>query len=149
MSDFLRPHGLWPARLLCPWNSPDKNAGVGCHFPLQAIFPTQGLNPDLQHCRLILYHLSYQGSTGIKPMSFMSPALVGGFFITSTTWETHSNPAYCLPNSIPFHPSSLSHLFWFSIKVVFLPFPYTSALTIWWQNSKAVSITCEVYHRKA
>ena len=32
--------GLQPARLLCPWNSPGKNTGVGCHFLLQGIFPT-------------------------------------------------------------------------------------------------------------
>ena len=32
MSDSLRPHGLQLARLLCPWNSPGKNTGVGCHF---------------------------------------------------------------------------------------------------------------------
>ena len=34
-----------PTRLLCPWNSPGKNSGVGCHFLLQGIFPTQGSNP--------------------------------------------------------------------------------------------------------
>ena len=39
-----------------------KNTGVGSHFFLQEIFPTQGLNPDLPHCRQILYHLSHQGS---------------------------------------------------------------------------------------
>ena len=38
MSDSLRPHGLWFARLLCPWNSPGKNTGVGCHLLLQGIF---------------------------------------------------------------------------------------------------------------
>ena len=32
MSDSLRPHGPWPARLLCPWDSPGKNTGVGCHL---------------------------------------------------------------------------------------------------------------------
>ena len=37
---LLRPHGLWPARLLCPWNSPGKNTGMGCHFLLQGIFLT-------------------------------------------------------------------------------------------------------------
>ena len=42
MSDFLRAHGLYPTRLLCPWDSPGANAGVGCHFLLQGIFPTQG-----------------------------------------------------------------------------------------------------------
>ena len=54
----LRPHGLWPASLLCPWNSSGKNTGVGCHSLLQGIFPTQGLNPGFPHCRQILYHLS-------------------------------------------------------------------------------------------
>ena len=49
-------------RLLGPWNSPDKNTGVGCHFLLQGIFPTQGLNLGLLHCRQTHYHLSYQGS---------------------------------------------------------------------------------------
>ena len=49
MSNSLRPHGLKPARLLCPWNFLGKNTGVGCHFPLQGIFPTQGLNPSLLH----------------------------------------------------------------------------------------------------
>ena len=38
------PTLLWPTRLLCPWNYPGKNTGVGCHFPLQCIFPTQGSN---------------------------------------------------------------------------------------------------------
>ena len=39
--------GLWPTRLLCPWNFPGKNTGVGCHFLLQGIFPIQGSNPSL------------------------------------------------------------------------------------------------------
>ena len=61
----MRPHGLEPTRLLCPWNFSDKNTGVGCHFILQAIFPTQGLNPHLLgllHCGQILYLLRHQGS---------------------------------------------------------------------------------------
>ena len=41
----LRPHGLLPARLLCPWSSPGKNTGVGSHSLLQGIVPTQGSNP--------------------------------------------------------------------------------------------------------
>ena len=43
-------------------DSPGKNTGVGCLSLLQGIFPTQGLNPGLQHCRQILYCLSHQGS---------------------------------------------------------------------------------------
>ena len=60
MSDSLGPR-LYPTRLLCPWNSPGKNTGVGSHSLLQRIFPTQGLNPVLPHCRQTL-HLSHQGS---------------------------------------------------------------------------------------
>ena len=48
--------------LFCPWISPGKNTGVGCHSLLYEIFPTQGLNPSLLNCRQILYHLSHQGS---------------------------------------------------------------------------------------
>ena len=54
MSDSLRPHGLQPARLLCLWDFPGNNTGVGCHFLLQGIFPTQGSNPGLPHCRQML-----------------------------------------------------------------------------------------------
>ena len=45
----LWPHGWWPTRLLCPWHSPGKNAGVGCYALLHGVFPTQGLNPYLLH----------------------------------------------------------------------------------------------------
>ena len=54
--------GLGPTRLLCPSNSLGKNTGIGCHFQLQGIFPTQGLNLGLLHCMQILYHLSHQES---------------------------------------------------------------------------------------
>ena len=45
VSNSLRPHGLWHARLLYPWGSPGKNTGGGCHALLQGIFPIQGSNP--------------------------------------------------------------------------------------------------------
>ena len=48
--DSLWPHGLQPARLLCPWNSPGKNTGVGSLSLLQGIFLTLELNWDLPHC---------------------------------------------------------------------------------------------------
>ena len=50
----LQPHRLWPTRLLCPWNSPGKNTGVGCRALLRGIFLTQGLNLSL------LYLLHWQ-----------------------------------------------------------------------------------------
>ena len=61
VSDSLRPHGPQPARLLCPWNSPGKNTGVGSHSFLQEIFPAQGSKLGLLHCRQIPYHLRHQG----------------------------------------------------------------------------------------
>ena len=58
LCDPMRQH----ARLLCLWNFPGKNTGVGSHFLLQGHFPTQGLNLELLLYRQILYHLSHQGS---------------------------------------------------------------------------------------
>ena len=57
MSDFLRLHGLYS-----PWNSPGQNTGVGKLSLPQGIFPTQGSNPGLPHCRWILYWLSHKGN---------------------------------------------------------------------------------------
>ena len=56
MSDSLQPLGLYS-----PWNSPGQSTGVGSLSFLQGIFPTQGSNPGLQHCRQILYQLSHKG----------------------------------------------------------------------------------------
>ena len=49
-----------PTGLLCPWDSPGKNTGVGCHSLLQGIFLIQESNLGLLHWRQILYHLSYR-----------------------------------------------------------------------------------------
>ena len=62
MSNFLQSYGLQSARLLCPWDSPGKNTGVGCRDLLQGIFPSQGSNPCL------LYLLYWQaGSSPLAP----------------------------------------------------------------------------------
>ena len=58
-------------RLLSPWNFPGKSTGMGCHFLLQGIFPTQGLNQGLPHCRQTHYHLSHQGSLSYVNVVFM------------------------------------------------------------------------------
>ena len=58
MSNSSRPHVLQSTRLLHPWDFPSKSSGVGCHFLLQGIFPTQGLNPSLLHRKQMLYPLS-------------------------------------------------------------------------------------------
>ena len=58
---FATPWTVESARLLQPWDSPGKNIEVGCRFLLQGIFPTQGSNLGLPHCRQTLYCLSHQG----------------------------------------------------------------------------------------
>ena len=57
VSDSMWPHGLYS-----PWNSLGQNTGVGSRSLLQEIFPTQGSNPGLPHCRQILYQLSHKKS---------------------------------------------------------------------------------------
>ena len=58
VSDLCDPVDCSPARLLCPCDCPGKNTGVGCLSLLQGIFPAQGMNLDLLHCRQTLYSLS-------------------------------------------------------------------------------------------
>ena len=60
MSNSLPPHELYSI-----WNSPGQNTGMGSLSLLQGIFPTQGLNPGLLHCRWILYQLSHKESPRI------------------------------------------------------------------------------------
>ena len=55
VSDSLQPHGLYSS-----WNSPGQNTGMGSLSLLHGIFPTQGSNPGLPHCRQILYQLSHK-----------------------------------------------------------------------------------------
>ena len=60
---FVTP--LWPHGLHSPWNSPGQNTEVWSYSLLQGIFPNQGSNPGLLHCRWILYQLSHQGNPRI------------------------------------------------------------------------------------
>ena len=67
VSDSWRPHGLYS-----PCNSPGQKTGVGSLSLPQGIFPTQGLNTGLPHCRRILYQLSHKGSPSTCwPLSVM------------------------------------------------------------------------------
>ena len=72
VSDSLRPRGLSPTRLLCPWGSPGKSTGVGCHFLLQGNFPTQGSNSSL--LRLLHWqassHISWPKTKIRKTLSY-------------------------------------------------------------------------------
>ena len=69
-------------RLLHPWDFLGKSTGVGCHFLLQGIFPTQGSNPGLLHCRQTLYRLSHQGRLYLINISFFP------HYCISCTWIT-------------------------------------------------------------
>ena len=80
MSDSLRPHELHS-----PWNSPGHNTGVGNFSLLQGIFPNQGSNPGLLHCRWILCQLSHQGSPREGLIS--TTALLWEDYVNRTTWH--------------------------------------------------------------
>ena len=73
VSDSLWPHGLYS-----PWNSPGQNTGVGSLYLFQGIFPTQGSNPGLPHCR--------QKSLIFRPASSMPLGTVNTF----GEWMRHS-----------------------------------------------------------
>ena len=74
-------------------DSPSKNTGMGCHALLQGIFPNQGLNPGLLHCRRILHSLNHQGSPKysvslIKSILFMlTHTYLYKLYITSYTYN--------------------------------------------------------------
>ena len=78
VSNSLQPHGLQPTRLLCPWDFPGKNTGLGCHFLLQKIFPVLGLNPCLPCCRQTLYYLSHQKSHLMRRTDSLEKTLMLG-----------------------------------------------------------------------
>ena len=94
---------LWDPMDCSSWNSPGQNTGVGSLSLFRGIFPTQGSNPGLLHCRQILYQLSHQGSPRILewvayPSSRGSfwpknwtrvSCIAGGFFINSAVREAH------------------------------------------------------------
>ena len=70
----LQPQGLNPARILCPWNSPSKNTGVGCHSLLHGILWAQGSNSGLLHCRQIIVWIPRENESEIE-VAQMCPTL--------------------------------------------------------------------------
>ena len=95
MSDSVRPHGLWPTRLLSPWTSPGKNTGEGHHCLLQGLFLDQGSNLGLLHWQAILYHWATQESC---------KEVVGGYYCPPVRKSDTSLPALrqllCLRSSV-------------------------------------------------
>ena len=111
MSLSVIPNSLWSHGPYSPWNFPGQNTGVASLSLLQGIFPTQGSNPGLPHCRQILYQLShreaqehwsgwpvpspgYLPDPGIKPGS---PALQADSLPAELSWNDHKslNKATC------------------------------------------------------
>ena len=89
--------------LFCPWNSLGQNIGVGSLSLLQGIFPSQGLNPGLPHCRRVLYQLSHMGSPRIlewvaypfssissSPRNWTRVSCIAGEFFTN--WAIREAP---------------------------------------------------------
>ena len=82
-------YSLWPYGLYSPWNSPGQNTGVGSCSLHQGIFPTQGSNPVLPHCRWILYQLSHQGSPRILEW-------VADLFSSISSWPKNRTGVSCI-----------------------------------------------------
>ena len=84
VSDSLQPHGLWPAGLLCPGDSPGRNTRMGCHALLQGIFPTQGSILNLLHWQADSFPLTTLGSWLSLVHSVLGPLLFQQFLFTHT-----------------------------------------------------------------
>ena len=103
-SDSLKPHGPRAARLLCAWDSPDNNTGVGCYALSQGIFPIQGSNSSL------LCLLQWQaGSLPLAPPG--KPNIVAYFqlkrfssdlaYISSTLFQCASKKCFLIWDLFP------------------------------------------------
>ena len=135
MSSSSRTHGPSPARLFCPQDFLGKNTGVGCHFLLQGIFPTQGLNPHLNWtCRLFftIWTTSFPCLIPILRLFWSAPScslgLLSAGFLDTTLPKYRSGltaqlrPLYACPDLEP----SLCRLLWSGDPSVRQAFPYWS-----------------------
>ena len=105
-------NSLWPHGLYNSWNSPSQNTGAGSLSHLQGIFPTQGSDPGLPHCRWILYQLSPKGSPRLLewviypfssgsswPRNWTLVSCIAGEFFTN--WAVREAHIWCQDNSNP------------------------------------------------
>ena len=120
----LRRHGLQHTRILCSWNSPGKDAEVGCYSLLQRIFPTQGLNP-VSCIAGILYQLSHQGihwyaSKIPKADSHCWRHLVSAW--RNTLKEPYSSSARVYTLSLPFTEQHILEIFLYPYKKIIVTF---------------------------
>ena len=82
-----------PRTIYISWNSPGQNTGVGTHSLLQGIFPTQGSNPSLLHCRQILYQLSHKESPRILEWIAYS-------FSSGSSWPGNQARVSCIAGGL-------------------------------------------------
>ena len=104
VSNFLWPHGLYN-----PWNSPGQNTGVSSLSFLQGIFPTQGSNSCLPHCRWILSRLSYQGRS--HQLSILHTVSIVYMCQSQSPNSSHSHQGHwntCMKRSLWCHWQSFS-----------------------------------------
>ena len=126
VSDSLWPHGLYS-----PWNSPGQNTGVGSLSLLQGIFPTQGSNPGLLHCRRILYQLSHKGGLNTT---------ISEIVLVAQPCLTLCNPMDCSPS--PPGPSVHRNLQARILEWVAIPFSKGSS------QPRELSVLQNKQHRK-
>ena len=138
-SHLVVPNPLCPHGLYSPWNSPGQNTGAGNLSLLQGIFPTQGWNSDLPHCRQMFYQLSHKGSPRIlegvaypffsgssRPRNRTGVSCIaGGFFTSWANRETLRKFSLWIINS-PFNLCILHPTWYFFAH--FLLFVFTWSL---------------------
>ena len=105
--ESLWPHGLQPSRLLCPWDFPGKDTGVGCHFFLQGIFPIQGSEPGSPALQADSLPTELQGKPKLKRsgklrnlwIQWMAKKISKGTFSHATGGSTFKHPWRLLPQA--------------------------------------------------
>ena len=110
VSYALQPHGLQPAKILCPWDSPGQNAGVGCHALFQCIFPTQGLNPVLLHLphrqgvlehQRYLYHFTVWATGILMLLAFSGTSILFSIVLYQFTFPLTLHKGSIFSTSFP------------------------------------------------
>ena len=125
-----------------PWNSPGQNTGVGCHALLQGIFPTQGSNPGLLHCRQILYQLSHKGSPRI--LEWVAYPFSSGSSDTGIKLGSPALQVYSLPTELsgkPLRGVTRTALSFYCIQSVCL------GGINWWRNWSSEELVVVVFSR--
>ena len=129
VSDSLRFHGLHS-----PWNPLDQNTGVGSLSLLQGIFPTQGSNPGLPHCRWILYQLSHKCADHQKFRFHPSPYSWSPLPISSPSHLFLSGNHYSLCPCVCFY--LVIHLFCFFLNFLNIPHEWNHTVFVFpWLTS--------------